>query len=404
MGWVGQASGDAAFDAAVSILLWTVLGLYLAGDLYWLYEMIGYGWRYSPPARRYGPSDVQVRILTIDNEAVVRETVRRLPAAFDERYVIAEEPIDVPGAEVRVVPDEFDCEATDKGRALEWARRSLPCDREFLLFLDEDSHLMQFGGLPDADIVQFNEHPRRTSSWLTYFCEINRIGFQIEQRAFPSLPIPLYAWGGGLAIRTALEEEVTWDYRTVIEDTAFVWRAFTEREGGVSLGFLPDRISNQAPPSLWAMFHQRRRWIAGSREDNDLLSLDRVLMYGIRDLSWSVTGVTPVLVVLGLVSTVGIFAGDLYRAASVGLLGFMYVWICIGLLRYRPGPLVALAVLVLAPVTTVLHSVGALWGLVSQPDTFEVTAKVDEGGHGTAGGPEPESETGTEGAGAESED
>jgi cellulose synthase/poly-beta-1,6-N-acetylglucosamine synthase-like glycosyltransferase len=164
----------------------------------------------------------------------------------------------------------------------------------------------------------------------------------------------------------------------VIEDTIFLWRAFTGSERDVSLAFLPDRVSNQAPPTIRAMFRQRRRWIAGSREDNDLLSLDRILMYGIRDLSWSVTGVIPLLVLVGMLPGVDVFFADLYRLTSVVLLAFMYVWICIGIRRYRPSLPVAVAVLLLAPITTVLHSVGALWGLVSQPDTFEVTNKVDE--------------------------
>jgi hypothetical protein len=371
-------SANAAVDAGVTVLLWSVLSLYLAGDLYWLYEMLRYGlWARSPP-RRYGGRDVQVRILTVDNASVVRDTVRRLPSSFEERYVIAEAPMDVPGAEVRVVPESFECDATNKGRALEWARRTLDCDREFVLFLDEDSHLLEFGGLPDADIVQFNERPRRTTSWLTYLCEINRIGFQIEQRAFPSLAVPLYAWGGGIAVRSSLEDEITWDYPTVIEDTLFLWRAFTEATNTVSLVFVPDRVSNQAPPTLRSMFRQRRRWIAGSREDNDLLSLDRVLMYGIRDLSWSVTGLIPLLFLVGLAPGVDVLFDDLYRAVSVALLLFMYVWIGIGIYRYRPPRPVAVAVVVLAPITTVLHSVGALWGLMSQPDSFDVTTKVEE--------------------------
>jgi hypothetical protein len=390
-------SDPVAVDVVASILLWVVLSLYLAGDLYWLYEMFVYGWRYNPPSRRYGASDVQVRILTVNNEHVVRETVRALPEAFDEPYVIAEEPIDVPGAEVLVVPEAFECDATNKGRALEWARRTLACERKYVLYLDEDSHVQEFGGLPDADIVQFNEFPRRTTSWLTYLCEINRIGFQVEQRAFPSIEVPLYAWGGGLAVRTTVEDAVTWDYRTVIEDTVFLWRAHTQLEGGVSFAFLPDRVSNQAPPDVVSMFRQRRRWIAGSREDNRLLSFDRVLMYGIRDLSWSVTGVIPVLALLSLTPGVDVVFGGVFRTASVALLAFMYVWIGIGVWRYRPSIPVALAVLLLAPVTTVIHSVGALWGLVSPPDDFEVTKKVDERFDGDdersgEGGPPPVSD------------
>jgi hypothetical protein len=379
---LGQVGVGGAADAAATILLWSVLALYLAGDLYWSYEILRFGLWYDEPSRRYGPSEVQVRVLTVGNEPVVRDTVRRIDGVFDDIHVVTEEPIAVPGADVRVVPESFECEATNKGRALEWARRTIPCDREFVLFLDEDSHVVEFGGLPDADIVQLNEFPRETTSRLTYFCEINRIGFQVEQRAFGSVPIPLYAWGGGIAVRSAVEDEVTWNYPTVIEDTAFVWRAFTRREARTTFAFLSDRVSNQAPTRLRSMFRQRRRWIAGSREDNDLLSLDRVLMYGIRDLSWSVTGVVPLLLVVGLLPGVDLLFADLYRAAALVLLGFMYVWIGIGIRRYRPGLVTAVAVLVLAPVTTVLHSVGAFWGLVSPPTAFEVTEKAVEGSPG----------------------
>lgn len=374
----GGVAGGTLVAAAVSILAWTVFSLYLAGSLYWLYEIARWGLWYSPPDRVWGPDEVQVRILTVNNESVVRETVRQLPESLNERFVIAEEPMDVPGAEVRVVPDEFECTATNKGRALEWARQAIPCDREYILFLDEDSHLLEFEGLPDTDIVQFCEQPRKTSSWVTYFCEINRIGFQLEQRAFSNVKVPLYAWGGGLAIRTSVESEVTWDYRTVIEDTAFLWRAFTGLDQRPSFAYVPDCISNQAPPSIREMFQQRRRWIAGSREDNDLLSIDRVLMYGIRDLSWSLTTVLPAMALVMLLPGIDVVFADLYRIASVGLLAFMFVWITIGIVKYGLSPLLGLLVLVASPITTFLHSVGALWGVVSTPETFEVTEKVPE--------------------------
>ncbi|MEF8894608.1 glycosyltransferase [Halodesulfurarchaeum sp.] len=340
--------------------------------------MLRYGIFYSPPSRQYDAGDAQVRILTVDNESVVRETVRNLPDSFDKPYVIAEELIEIPGAEVRVVPADFESDATNKARAVEWARQSIPSKREFTLYLDEDSHMLEFGGFPDADIIQFNEFPRKTSSLLTYFCEINRIGFQIEQTSFPRVKIPLYAWGGGIAIRKSVEDEITWDYPTVIEDTVFMWRAFTELDREVSFAYIPDRISNQAPPNFWEMFQQRRRWIAGSREDFQILSVDRILMYGIRDLSWSATGVIPVLAVIGLLPGIDIFFAEMYLVTSLVLLGFMYIWIIIGLLRYRPSIPIAIAVLILAPLTTILHSFGALWGIISPPDTFEITAKVDD--------------------------
>jgi hypothetical protein len=365
-------------DILVSAVLWVVLSLYIAGNLYWVYQVMVRVMSYNPPPLEHGGDAVEVRIVTIGNEAVVAETVRNLPAELDRRYVISEAPIDVPDAEVLVVPDEFESEAVNKGRAIEWARQAVPCQREYVLYLDEDSHMTAFDGLPDSDIVQFTEQPRRTTSLLTHLCEINRMGFQIEQRGFQSISIPLYTWGGGVAIRRSIEEQVTWEYPTLIEDTVFTWRAFVELPEKPSFSVLPEKISGQSPPSLSAMIRQRRRWISGSREENALLSFDRVIMYGLRDLSWSVTGVVPLFVVLGNLPGVDVFAWQIHRAVSLVLFSFVFLWVAVGVRQVRPTARVAVLSLVLAPITSVLHSVGALWGLVSPPGSFDVTEKADE--------------------------
>lgn len=365
-------------DAVVSIVLWVVASLYIAGNMYWMYQVLARVVTYNPPTLTHDGDAVEVRIVTIGNESVVAETVRTLPSELDRRYVISEESIDVPGAEVLVVPDEFESKATNKGRAIEWARQTVPCQREYVLYLDEDSRMSAFNGLPDSDIVQFTEQPRRTTSLLAHLCEINRMGFQIEQRGFQSVSVPLYTWGGGLAIRSSIEAAVTWDYPTLIEDTVFTWRAFVELPERPSFSVLSDTISGQSPPSLSEMIRQRRRWISGSREDNTILSFDRVIMYGLRDLSWSVTAAVPLFLLLGNLPGVDVFAWQIHQGISAVLLSFVFVWVGIGIWQVRPTPAIAGLSLVLAPVTSVLHSVGALWGLVSPPDSFDVTTKADE--------------------------
>lgn len=365
-------------DAVVSIVLWVVTSLYIAGNMYWMYQVFARVVTYDPPTLTHDGDAVEVRIVTIGNESVVAETVRTLPSELDQRYVISEEPIDVPEAEVLVVPDEFESKANSKGRAIEWARQVVPCQREYVLYLDEDSRMSAFDGLPDSDIVQFTEQPRRTTSLLSYLCEINRMGFQIEQRGFQSVSVPIYTWGGGLAIRSSIEAAVTWDYPTLIEDTVFTWRAFVELPERPSFSVLSDTISGQSPPSLSEMIRQRRRWISGSRENNTILSFDRVIMYGLRDLSWSVTAVVPLFLILGNLPGVDVFAWQIHQGISAVLLSFVFVWVGIGIWQVRPTPAIAVLSLVLAPVTSVLHSVGALWGLISPPDSFDVTAKADE--------------------------
>ena len=266
----GVAPGNAPTTAASATsyppllewVLWGTLGLFAAVAGVWVLLTYVVGAGYEPPAPEHGPEEVQVRILTVDVAAIVQRTVDVLPDALDDVHVIAEEPLDVAGAAVHVVPDGFECDAVRKGRAIKWTRRELTPDREFVLYLDEDSLLEAFEGLPDADVVQLQERPRRTGSVLSYLADVYRMGVQLEQRAFARLSIPLFAWGGGIAARADLENEVTWDRETLVEDTAFVWAAFERFDADFALAESVCR--NEAPPSLYEVAQQRRRWAAGN--------------------------------------------------------------------------------------------------------------------------------------------
>ncbi|MFC6871929.1 glycosyltransferase family protein [Halobellus marinus] len=151
--------GFVGWHNTFELLLLGTTVLFIATAFVWIVLTYVVGVGYEPPAPVYGESEIQVRILTVDTEDVVQATVNSLPAEFDDVHVVAEADIDVAGATVQVVPDNFSCAAVRKGRALEWARQTLTNDREFVLYLDEDSHLESFEGLPDADIVQLREQP-----------------------------------------------------------------------------------------------------------------------------------------------------------------------------------------------------------------------------------------------------
>ena len=217
---------DSGLASLFGFTLWSVTLLFGATALIWFVLTTVVGAGYEAPPNEYGLSEMQVRIMTVDAAEVVQETVDSLPEGLDDVHVIAESDIDVTGATVHVVPEEFTCRAVRKGRAQEWARQALTCQKEFVLYLDEDSIVESLDGLPDADIVQLREKPRRTGSNLSYLADIYRMGVQLEQRAFARLSIPLFAWGGGIAVRTEVEEKTTWDRETLVEDTAFVWAAF----------------------------------------------------------------------------------------------------------------------------------------------------------------------------------
>ncbi len=355
--------------------LGAVLVMYGLSALWWLFEVVvlSRGWR-SDGEFEWGLEDVQVRILTVDAERVVQGTVETVPDAIDDVHVIAEKPMRIAGATVHVVPDSFECAATNKGRALEWASRTLSCEREYVCYLDEDTLVTDFTGMPDADIVQFTEQPIYTGSWLAWCCEVFRVGYQFEQFGFHRLRYPLYAWGGGVAIRSSLEDQLGWDVETITEDTNFVWRA--AREHDVTFRVVDTRFRNQAPPSLKAMFRQRRRWISGSLRDDGLLPLSYRPLYFTRVFAWACSPAIPLalLVSLFMPGTVALpsVLGSLSTLLGVVLVAYM----CCGLWAYRMRPLLWPAFALATPVAVVLHAIGAAWGVLSPVREFEVTEKV----------------------------
>lgn len=359
--------------------LWIFTGIYAVATAAWAYEAY-LGWRYTPPPHEYGPAEVQVRVLTIAAEEVVQETIETLPDELMDRHVITEEAIEVDGAAVHVVPDGFECAASDKGRALEWARRELACDKEFVLFLDEDTLVTEFDGLPDADIVQFREWPMFTESYLTYWSEVLRMGFQTEQIGFAKLGIPLYAWGGGIAVRTETEESTTWNFDTLIEDTVFAWRAV---QAGAEFEVVDTKFRNQAPPSVRAMFEQRRRWLTGTLRDEGYLPFWFRGLMTLRNVSWVFSPFTTLLVLFSGMIPMTIPGREVFRMFAWALFIFSLIWVWRGW-RYYEGPsLRTLPVFIIYPFVVAIHSAGAAWGFISPPESFETTEKSNEGNDGS---------------------
>jgi hypothetical protein len=361
---------------ALLAVVWAIFLLYSASVLFWLLEVLvlARGQVVSDDELVYGHDDVQVRILTIGAEAVVQATVDSVPDGVDDVRVIAERDIDIDGATVHVVPDEFDCEARHKGRALEWARRHVPCEKEFVLYLDEDTLVQQFRGLPDADVVQITEMPVFTGSWVAYLAETFRIGYQYEQRAFGRFEYPLYAWGGGIAIRQSLEDRITWDVKTITEDTSFVWRAAE----AVDLDFrvLNLKFRNQAPPTLRGMFRQRRRWFAGTQHSADRLPRRYRLFLSFRMVAWALSPVIPVLSLLLFLFPQYVPQASLYQLGSLIEFLVLFVITLVGVAVYARHERITLLALPITPLLVVLNTAGALWGWVSPVETFAVTEKV----------------------------
>ncbi|WP_323675288.1 glycosyltransferase family 2 protein [Halorubellus sp. PRR65] len=362
-------------ESLFELTLWTTAALFAGTAVVWfaLAYVVGAGYE-SPPAEHDG-DDVQVRILTIDAADVVQATVDSLPDDLDDVHIVAEDAIDVAGADVHVVPEAFECDAVRKGRAIEWARRTLDTDREYVLYLDEDSLLSEWRGLPDADVVQLRERPRHTGSALSYLADVYRMGVQIEQRAFARLSVPLFAWGGGIAVRSSVEDAVTWDRETLVEDTAFVWAA--ARRFDVDFALSESVCRNEAPPNLTEILQQRRRWAAGNLDATSLLPTRYRVLTRVRNYAWALSPlVTLVVVPLSVLGATVVYA-TLFVAVSGLLAAFTAFWYLRGVLYYDGNEQVPLVLaLPLAPVVTVVHSMGTVAGILAPPADFRVTEKA----------------------------
>jgi hypothetical protein len=361
-----------SFVLLVSVVVWsiTVLGIFLVS--FWLVEVLVLS---APSIKKsvYGADDVQVRVLTVADVATVRETVERLDDDLEEVRIIAEEDMDVEGAQVHVVPDSFSCEADKKGRALEWANRNIETRKEFVLYLDEDSHMENFAGLPDRDMVQLREKPRYTGSVIAYVADVFRMGVQLEQLSFPNFRLPLFAWGGGIAIKREAEKEVGWNRKSIVEDTAFVWRAASE---GYSFGISDIYVRNEAPPSIMALLRQRRRWAGGNHSEAKALAQPYRSFQRIRNFGWGLTPMSAFVIplMLFLVSPAIIYE-DLLQVIGIFLFMVAPVWYLLGVAYYREFNPLLLPGLLLAYPASIIHGIGALWGIAKPPRTFEVTPK-----------------------------
>lgn len=357
------------------LILWGTLVLYSLATLVWIFEVsiLSPGWK-SDDTDKIGLDNIQIRVLTISAEATVQATVDAIPDEISRAVVIAEEQIDIDGAGVHVVPKDFECDAQQKGRALEFGRQTIRCDEEYILYLDEDSLLGDLTGLPDGDIIQLSEHPLRTGSRITYLCEIFRIGFQFEQRAFHQLSRPSYAWGGGVAIRKEIEEKITWDFPSVTEDTTFIWLAATQFD--LDYRLTRTRVRNQAPPTIMALLKQRRRWLSGTIQDIDILPYRYRVFVLTRIVIWGLSPIVPIIVTIAYAFPGLVPSTEVYILLSFALLGILPVYMMSGLLEYRKPPEAWILYLLGTPIAVVIQSLGALWGLVNPVDEFSVTKKT----------------------------
>jgi hypothetical protein len=297
-----------------------------------------------------------IKILTLGKEVeVLKKTVSYCKK---KPLIISANPVDIPGAEVKVVPKDFKCQAKFKGKDLEWGRRNHPF--EYTLYLDEDS-LCDFEEIPVADIVQFQEVPTAKNLFIAAI-EAHRIGFQIEQAFFEKTG-PLHLWGGGFAIKRWLEDKITWDRMSITEDTGFIFSINIPYK----FKFSKKKIYNQAPLRIKDLIKQRWRWASGTLHDAKYLQskIRKAFVY-FRTLNWGLwiiyVTLLPIIFPIGYLFTLPMFIQAM-------------IWSAVGARIMRLNIPQSIVVILIAPIAVYIHSLGTFLALFKRQKEFKVTPK-----------------------------
>lgn len=365
----------------MSILIWILFVLitvtYLFNTSFWIGVGL-YGFHQSLSESNdfaWDNEDVQARIVTIGSTPdVVQKTVDSVLAHVDDIHIVSEKEICINEAIVHVVPDEFETsDAIRKGRAMEWARQNVLCEREYVLYLDEDTLLPEFDGLPDEDIVQLQERPRRSDSILTWLADVWRTGSQYEPRGFKVLPYPFFLWGGAFAVRASVEQSIGWEYKTICEDTLFLFRSI---RNNYTYGAINAIGRNQSPPSFGEIVSQRRRWSSGTITGIDYLGFPDGLLLLARYIAWVVNSaglaITLMLLLIGVPLTPFVWV------MMILVVGGVIVRAGVSSLMYDSTVSTFVLLLVLFPLVVLYDGVGVVYGLISPVSDFSVTKKVFE--------------------------
>lgn len=299
-----------------------------------------------------------IKILTTgENEKMVKETKE-----LCERYcnkspkIISRKKMKTTLSEV--LPEDFQSKANFKGEQLEWSRKEHPMENT--LYLDEDSEFYH-DRIPVADIVQFQEIPQ-TENIMIAVIEASRIGFQIEQAAFAKTK-PCYLWGGGFSVKKKIESNTTWNRASITEDTAFLYSIKKK----FNYVFSKKEIYSQAPLTLIDLLKQRRRWTSGVFSDLKLIKNKKLKMIIIfRILNWAV---------LPLHIPFAIIMWDVNPLISVLFVSQTMIWAGVGgrIMGYNWAD--SFVIMLLSPIVSLFHCLGALWGLFYPVKSFRITPK-----------------------------
>lgn len=332
------------------IVLFTIPILVRFGD--WLWYVI---FRDNNNIQETVPwSDVTVRIITLgEKKEIIQKTVDAISDTKAEIQVVSEKRINIDSADVYVVDGEFECTATKKGRALEWARRNLP-KRDYLLYLNEDCELKSTDCIPKGEQVQLRQNPKYTNSLLSWYAEIQRVGVGEETYSFDKKD-PKYIWAGGLMILSEIEDIITWDRESLNEDGDFIYRAIDE---GYDYQIVPKpQIGNLSPLSFSDILEQRRKW--NSSDESFIKRFLNTLDFN-GSIVWILNALLPILLLFVLM-----FGNLKLLILIIPFYLINIIWTFYGLKHINAKPVHYLMVIFLVPIASFYNGVGNIYALIN---------------------------------------
>ncbi len=297
-------------------------------------------------------SEITVRIITLgENKKVIQKTVDSISKTNAQIQIISENSINIDNADVYIIDDDFTCKATGKGRALEWARKNLS-KRNYILFLNEDCELTSLDNIPKGDQIQLRQNPKYTESLLSWYAEIQRVGVGEETYSFDKLN-PKYIWGGGLLIKSEIEDKITWNSNNLNEDTEFIYNAIDE--GFEYIIVNKPQVNNLSPLSFSDILQQRRKW--NSNQKSFINRFKQALdIEG--SIIWIINSLFPLLLLFLLINNNYLFLLSIIPLYIINL-----IWIYYGLKHIQAKHIHYLMVLFLIPIIAFYNGIGNLYAL-----------------------------------------
>lgn len=220
-----------------------------------------------------------IQITTVGNAETVNEIIRRIRGyhiAIPHRIWVVTEPwadADYRGSdEIIVVPQDFQCKASYKARALEYARR-LRVERRLndfhvkILFVDDDGvptkSYIEKATMADFDVCEGIPTPRTGyGRLLSHMDDLRTINCIYLCSVFQGIGHPIHVHGEGLCVRGTAEGLVTWNYPMFAsEDLVFGHMAVDRNR---TWGFVWDYVEITSPFTWQDFLTQRRRWLWGN--------------------------------------------------------------------------------------------------------------------------------------------